>query len=109
MLPPDADADTRARLASYWHARDRFIAFGRGVQPTPDARRMLAQVREPLLEVLRLSPEFRPAYDPLLRLAAALAESDPAAARRLLTELMQAQPARPEAAGALLALTNTPP
>jgi spermidine synthase len=69
-----------------------------------DARRMLEQVREPLLEVLRLSPEFRPAYDPLLRLSAALAKSDPAAARRLLTQLIQVQPARPEAVDAMRAL-----
>ncbi len=73
VLSAAADAQTRARLATYWRARDRFIAVGQGVQPTLDARRMLAQVREPLLEVLRLSPEFRPAYDPLLRLSAALA------------------------------------
>jgi spermidine synthase len=74
-----------------------------------DARRMLAQVREPLLEVLRLSPEFRPAYDPLLRLSAALAPGDTATARRLLADLMQAQPERPEAAEALRALPGAPP
>jgi spermidine synthase len=108
VLPAHADAKTRARLAAYWRARDRFIAIGQGVQPTMDARRMLAQVREPLLEVLRLSPDFRPAYDPLLRLSAALAPSDPATARRLLADLMQAQPARPEAAEALRALPIVP-
>ena len=37
---------------------------------------MLAQVREPLLSVLRISPDFRPAYDPLLRMATALARGD---------------------------------
>jgi spermidine synthase len=62
---------------------------------------MLAQVREPLLSVLRISPDFRPAYDPLLRMAAALMNSDAAAARALLAELDRLQPARPEAALAL--------
>ena len=57
------------------------------MQPTSDVRRMLAQVREPLLAVLRISPDFRPAYDPLLRMAAALGRVDPAAARALLAEL----------------------
>lgn len=104
VLPATADAVMRNRLAAYWRARDRFIAVGQNVRPTMDARRMLAQVRQPLLEVLRLSPEFRPAYDPLLRLSAALAKDDPAAARRLLAELMQAQPARPEAAESLRTL-----
>lgn len=109
VLPSDADAATRARLAAYWRARDRFIEFGRGVQPTLDARRMLAQVRAPLLEVLRLSPDFRPAYDPLLRLAAALAASEPAAARGLLGALIQLQPSRPEAADALKSLPSLAP
>jgi spermidine synthase len=53
---------------------------------------MLAQVREGLLSVLRISPDFRPASDPLLRMAAALNESDPAAARALLAELAAMQP-----------------
>jgi spermidine synthase len=69
---------------------------------------MLSQVREPLLAVLRISPDFRPAYDPLLRMAAALARIDPPAGRTLLTELRQAQPSRPEAAQALRELSGAP-
>ena len=53
---------------------------------------MLAQVREPLLAVLRISPDFRPAYDPLLRMASALGERDPVAARALRAELARVQP-----------------
>jgi spermidine synthase len=89
------------RLAAYWAARNRFIEAGRDVQPTSDVRRMLAQVREPLLSVLHISPEFRPAYDPLLRMATALGRIDVAEARALLTELQQIQPSRPDAAQAL--------
>jgi spermidine synthase len=99
-----ADASPAPRLAAYWRARDRFLEAGRTVQPTADVHRMLAQVREPLLEVLRISPEFRPAYDPLLRMAGALARSDAGAARELLQQLMRAQPQRPEAASALASL-----
>jgi spermidine synthase len=55
--------------------------------------------------VLRISPDFRPAYDPLLRMAGALAQSDPAAALELLGELQQVQPARGEA-GELAARIN---
>ena len=58
---------------------------------------MLAQVREPLLDVLHTSPDFRPAYDPLLRMAVALSRIDRDAARTLLGQLQQVQPARPEA------------
>lgn len=91
------------RLAAYWAARNRFIAAGREVRPSGDAAAMLAQVREPLLSVLRISPEFRPAYDPLLSMASALARSDAATARVLLAELARLQPNRGEASR-LLAL-----
>ena len=74
--------DWASRLAAYWTARNRFIEAGRDVQPVADVRRMLAQVREPLLSVLRISPDFRPAYDPLLRMATALGRSDVAARAR---------------------------
>jgi spermidine synthase len=90
-----------SRLAAYWAARKRFIELGRDVKPMSDVRRMLAQVREPLLAVLRISPDFRPAYDPLLRMASALGRIDVAATRVLLTELQQVQPSRPEAAQVL--------
>ncbi len=94
------------RLRAYWAARDRFIEVGRLVTPSPDVQRMLAQVREPLLNVLRISPDFRPAYDPLLRMAAALERTDTAAARALLEELRLAQPSRPEAQQALLRIAD---
>ncbi|MFM9882642.1 MAG: spermidine synthase, partial [Burkholderiales bacterium] len=98
-VPPDDHWP--ARLSAYWSARNRFIEAGRDVQPTMDVRRMLAQVREPLLSVLRTSPDFRPAYDPLLRMAVALGRVDAAAARALLAELRDLQPSWPEAAQAL--------
>jgi spermidine synthase len=101
-LPPqDAHAIWHNRLRNYRLARTRFIEAGRDVRPVSDPVRMLAQVRAPLLDVLRISPDFRPAYDPLLRLALALANSDPGAARGVLLALAQVQPARPEAAQTL--------
>jgi spermidine synthase len=103
------DPASARRLAAYWTARDRFIEAGRDVRPGADLRRLLAQVREPLLAVLRISPDFQPAYDPLLRMASALARIDPAQARALLTELRQVQPARPEAGAALARIDSRPP
>jgi spermidine synthase len=108
LMIPFRDAVWRARLAAYWSARDRFIELGRNVQATSDVRRMLAQVRAPLISVLQISPEFRPAYDPLLRMAIALGGIDADAARGLLTELRRAQPSRPEAASILRSLSATP-
>lgn len=97
LIDTQGDAAWSQRLTAYWTARDRFLEAGRDVRATGDIRRMLAQVRDPLLAVLRISPDFRPAYDPLLRMAAELARSDPAQSRALLSELVRIQPARPEA------------
>ena len=62
---------------------------------SPSLRSYLSPL--PLIAVLRISPDFRPAYDPLLAMATALARSDAAAARGLLDELSRIQPARTEA------------
>jgi len=104
LIFPGPDPTWARRLGAYWVARDRFVESGREVRPSSNVRDMLAQVREPLLSVLRLSPDFRPAYDPLLSMASALAPSDPLGARTLLLELAQIQPARAEAVEALALL-----
>ena len=109
LLADGADSATAQRLAAYWLARDRFIAAGMDVRPVADPRAMLAQVGGPLLAVLRTSPDFRPAYDPLLRLASALGRTDPAGAQALLATLLQVQPQRPEAAAALAGLGSAMP
>jgi spermidine synthase len=98
------DSRDEARIAAYWVARTRFLRAGMNVRPTADPEAMLAQVQAPLLHVLRTSPEFRPAYDPLFRLAVALAGRDDARATELLEELERLQPARTEARDALLRL-----
>ncbi|MDH0866797.1 fused MFS/spermidine synthase [Mitsuaria sp. GD03876] len=97
-------AEDERRLSAYWRARDLFLEAGRAARPTADPAAMLAQVEAPLLAALRMSPDFRPAYDPLLRMAMALAPRDPAAARRVLIALRDAQPARPEAGEALASM-----
>jgi spermidine synthase len=93
-----AEPGWNIRVAAYWRARDLYLAAGRTVTPSADVRVMLAQVREPLLAALRISPDFRPAYDPLIRMAIALSTVDLSAARVLALELSSLQPERPEAA-----------
>jgi spermidine synthase len=82
-----------ARLAAYWRARDRFIELGLRVQPAADAAAWIEQLRAPLLAILRESPDFRPAYDPLLEMATALQRSDAGDARVLLAEIEAARSA----------------
>jgi spermidine synthase len=104
-----ADPDGGARLAAYWSARNRYVEAGRDVQPSRDVHRMLAQVGEPLLKVLAISPDFRPAYDPLLAMARALAATDAAQARALLQALARLQPARREPQQILRQLSGAEP
>lgn len=108
LLDPQASTQWPARLSAYVAARRHFIDTGRGVRPLADPGAMLALLREPLLAVLRESPDFRPAYDPLWRLAKAAAPQDPSAARAVLSELARLQPSRPEAMGELNKLGMAP-
>jgi spermidine synthase len=93
------EAGDAARLEAYWAARDRFLHAGAGVEETRDVQRLLRAVEEPLLEAVRLSPDFGAAYNPLLAMAYQLYGTDPGEARSLLLELESANPARPEAEG----------
>jgi len=104
LVNADGDDAWSNRLAAYWAARNQFINSGRAVRPSADPSAMLDQVQGPLLAVLKISPDFRPAYDPLLRLAEAVAADDPDRGRTLLAELTFIQPARMEAANALAAV-----
>ena len=108
LLAPSADPNEARRLGAYFLGRDRFIDAGRHVQPSPRVEDMLAQVREPLLSVLRISPDFRPAYDPLISMAAALARSNVSEARTLLSELTRLQPSRTEASQLLRSIDQAP-
>lgn len=108
LVEEASGAGWSTRLAAYVAARRRFIAEGRGIAPLADPLAMLARVREPLLAVLRESPDFRPAYDPLWHLAAAAAARDPQAARAVLAELVRVQPGRTEASEQLRALPALP-
>ena len=86
------DAEWNRRLAAYWQARNRYLELGSTIRPTGDVSAMLEQVRAPLLGVLRISPDFRPAYDPLVNMARALGRTDPQDARSLLAMLATVNP-----------------
>jgi spermidine synthase len=101
----DEARDTHVRLAKYWTARNRFIHAGVNVPQTRDVRRLLAHVREPLLEVIRMSADFDSAYRPLLAMARSMVQLDPAAGSELLVRLAEANPTRPEASELLKTLS----
>jgi len=58
----------------------------------------LVQAASPgLLAAIHTSPEFDPAYRPLISMARSLMASEPDAAAQLLHEIDEAAPSRPEA------------
>ena len=67
------------------------------MRPTANLAQMLEQTKKPLLNAVRLSGDFLPAYAPLLSMAQQLYTVNPGASRRLLSELEAASPTRPEA------------
>jgi spermidine synthase len=58
---------------------------------------MLSQIQKPLLSIIRESPDFEAAYDPLIGMALRLHAVNPEAAKKLLLELELANPDRQEA------------
>ncbi|MCE4555173.1 spermidine synthase [Pelomonas cellulosilytica] len=84
--------DLAPRLDAYARARHAYLDLGRRTAPSADPAVMLTRVGAPLLAVLRQSPDFQPAAEPLRRLARALAARDPAAARELGEALASIRP-----------------
>jgi spermidine synthase len=99
LVPPQTaeEEQEHRRLAAYWMARNQFIKAGVGVKETDDVVQLLAQVRKPLIAVIRLSPDFDAAYEPLLAMAQRLAPIDPRAAAELTADLVKAYPHHSEA------------
>lgn len=85
------------RLAAYWNARNLFLAAGAALPGDPRGLDLVRAAAPGLLAAIRVSPEFNPAYAPLLAMAKTLLARDRAAARDLLNDLIAAAPARNEA------------
>jgi spermidine synthase len=90
------------RLIAYWHARNRFLEAGAALPGDPRGLALIEAASPGLLDALRLSAEFNPAYGPLIGMAQSLMASDRAAAARLLQAINDAAPSRGEARELLL-------
>ncbi|WBL81347.1 spermidine synthase [Bradyrhizobium xenonodulans] len=91
-----------ARLDAYWAARNRFLEAGASLPGDPRGTALIEAASPGLIDALRLSAEFDPAYGPLMGMARSLIGSDRAAAARLLRKINQAAPSRGEARDLLL-------
>jgi spermidine synthase len=91
-----------ARLEAYWRARNRFLEAGASLPGDPRGVALIEAASPGLVDALRLSSEFDPAYGPLMVMAKSLIGSDRAAAARLLRQIDQAAPSRREARELLL-------
>jgi len=93
----DATVSMQRRLAAYQEARNAFIHVGSGLEETDDIRELERTVRQPLLAILRISPDFSAAYNPLLAMAYRLRGANPEAAWQLLQNLEDVVPGRDDA------------
>ena len=96
LAEPERDA-LGERLAAYWRARNRFLEAGAALPGDPRGLALIEAASPGLLDALRLSSEFDPAYTPLIGMARSLMASDRAAAARLLHAIDDAAPSRGEA------------
>jgi spermidine synthase len=85
------------RLTGYWQARNRFLEAGAALPGDPRGAALIAAAAPGLLESLRLSADFDPAYTPLIAMAKSLLRSDRTAAASLLRAINDAAPSREEA------------
>lgn len=85
------------RLTAYMEARNEFVRNGAGIEETADVRELERTVRQPLLAILRISPDFSAAYNPLLSIAYRLHRTNPDIAWSLLRDLEDVVPGRDEA------------
>ncbi|WP_342739606.1 spermidine synthase [Bradyrhizobium sp. B117] len=90
------------RLNAYWAARNRFLEAGASLPGDPRGAALIDAASPGLIDALRLSAEFDPAYGPLMGMAKSLLGSDRAAAARLLRKINEAAPSRREARDLLL-------
>ncbi len=94
LLAQGAEPSWAPRLGAYWRARNRFLEAGAALVGQPRGRALVEAASPGLLAAVRLSPEFDPAYQPLLAMARMLATEDPLAAQRLVAEIRAAAPGR---------------
>jgi spermidine synthase len=107
LLGPHAiSSKAYTRLSNYWLARNNFIVAGVQTDRSRDPYTLLHNIEEPLFAVLKTSPDFSPAYRPLINLATLLAKRAPDTSRELLQRLEQTVPNRYEATLTLQHLFN---
>lgn len=97
-VPAETQVDSfELSLQRFREARDRYIKVGGRVTPSADPLQMVTQLSEPFLKILAISPEFTPAYRPLVELSYQIADAEPEMARALLDQIVALTPTRPQA------------
>lgn len=91
------DSDFRQRLVDYWQARDTFLRVGADLEIPDNITAWSESVSPSLLDIVKLSPDFTPAYRTLLATANMLYKEDKSAALGLLNQLDEAGPQFTEA------------
>jgi spermidine synthase len=102
LLAKPQRAALAERLIAYWRARNLFLEAGAALPGEPRGYALVEAASPGLLAAVRFSPEFDPAYKPLIAMAQSLMASHRPEAVRLLHAIDAAAPSRREARDLLL-------
>jgi spermidine synthase len=84
------------RLRAYTQAHTLYLQLGLKIKPNSDPVTLLNDIQEDLFGLIKLSPEFHPAYDTLNALANAVAARKPELSQSVLGRLQDIQSRKPQ-------------
>jgi len=87
-LPNQDESElVRNKMQAYWYARKLYLEIGLSIKNGSNPFLVLTNYQDQLFQIIQASPEFRPAYDTLNSLAAALRTSHPEMSNKVMDKL----------------------
>jgi hypothetical protein len=77
----------QSRLRAYTRAHQMYLQLGLNIKPNADPVSLLSAIQDDLFDLIKLSPEFHPAYETLNALANAVAPVKPELGQAVLSRL----------------------
>ena len=79
------------KLQAYWRARKSYLQIGLSIKNGSNPQLILSKYEDRLFQLIKESPEFRPAYDTMISLATAIKTSNPDLSNMVMNKLKNYQ------------------